>query len=49
MVDAGPDYTLGTKLEVPADAGPGQAVVVIHAGDEEPTQVPFRVLGGGSR
>ena len=48
VVDADPDYTLGTELEVPADAGPGQAVVVIRAGDEEPTQVPFRVLGGES-
>ena len=43
-VDADPDYNVGAELEVPAEAEPGRAVVVIRAGDEEPTQIPFRVL-----
>lgn len=47
--DGPPDYTLNTKLKVPADAKPGRAVVVIpDPSNAEPPKLPFRVLGGGS-
>jgi hypothetical protein len=48
-VDADADYRVEATLEVPEDAEPGRAVVVVPdpyaAG---PMEVPFRVLGGGS-
>ena len=52
-VDAGgpPDHRVEATLEVPEDAEPGGAVVVL-AEDIDPShphQTPFEVLGGGPR
>ena len=51
-VDAGgpPRYFVEATLEVPKDAEPGGAVVAVHTANmAEPMEVPFEVLGGGTR
>lgn len=49
-VDADADYRVEATLEVPKDAEPGGAVVVVNdknVDPSDPLEVPFEVLGGG--
>lgn len=48
-IDADSSYKFDAKLEIPPDAEPGRAFVVIRAGDDLPMEVPFEVLNSGPR
>jgi hypothetical protein len=49
-VDADANYRVEATLEVPKEAAPGGAVVVVEEGPGDPSgpmELPFEVVGGG--